>query len=61
MMNRRLAVEWEKGGNTWWVQCACEMWFPVSEDLACDTDARLKCPRCAAVFARSDARRVSDP
>lgn len=60
-MADRASVEWEKRGNTWWVQCACETWFPVSEELVRHPSVKLRCPKCHSQFDASEAATISSP
>jgi len=61
MMAERSSVEWEKRGNTWWVQCACDTWFPVSEEMVRHRSVKLRCPKCGSVFAAPEAAAISEP
>jgi hypothetical protein len=61
MSNSTPKVSWEKQGNTWWVQCRCETWFPANDEIAQHPTAKLRCPSCGASFGVTDAARVLEP
>jgi len=60
-MRTRSSVDWEKNGNTWWLECSCGTWFPVSEELARHAAAKVRCPKCEAEFKPIESARVCEP
>jgi hypothetical protein len=52
---------YEKTGNTWWVKCSCEMWFPASEHIVRHATVKMVCPRCAKTFDAKGAADIVGP
>lgn len=51
----------EKSGNTWWVKCTCDTWFPASEEIVQHRSVKMLCPSCRRTFFASDAGDLLDP